>query len=100
MVFYTLDYTIEKVSQQNQTAAQKFLQKFTDKKFGKSEAEFLVEKIADHKWYVSERLNRDIGFNAAAVDYLENFYEARRNENRRQPSRKALQAYEDILLTM
>lgn len=99
-MIYTLDYTIEKILQQNQTAEQTFLQKFTNEKFTKDEANFLIEKIADHKWYVSERLGRDIGLTVAAIDYFENFHEKRRSEKRRRPSAAALKSYEDILLTM
>jgi hypothetical protein len=28
--------------------------------------------VLDHKWYLSERLGRDVGLRTAAVDYLEN----------------------------
>jgi Domain of unknown function (DUF4032) len=28
--------------------------------------------IVDHKWYLGERLGRDVGLRTAAVDYLEN----------------------------
>ena len=33
-------------------------------------------KVQDHKWYVSERLGRDVGFRVAAVDFIENVYQA------------------------
>ena len=44
--------------------------------FSKKEAEFLWSRIGDHKWYVSEKLGRDVGLNVAAVDYLENVFHA------------------------
>ena len=100
MIFYALDYTIEKVLQQKQTDAQKFLRKFTDEKFSKSEAQFIFEKIGDHKWYVSERLQRDIGLNVAAVDYFENFYESKptpKNAGKFYDSN--LKVYENLSLT-
>ena len=101
MIFYKMDYTIEKALQQNQTEQQRFLQNFTDEKFDRSEAEFLFEKIADHKWYVSERLQRDIGLNVAALDYFENFHETRQKPPRRRTlSYAERKSYEDILLTM
>jgi hypothetical protein len=75
MNYYRLDYTIEKVLQQNPSREQKILLELAGKDFPKAEAEILWEKIQDHKWYVSERLRRDIGFRVAAVDYIENFYE-------------------------
>ncbi|MEP6902257.1 MAG: DUF4032 domain-containing protein [Actinomycetota bacterium] len=57
------------------TPEQVFLKKHLDKDFSKKEAKFLWERIVDHKWYISERLKRDVGFRVAAVDYIENFYE-------------------------
>ncbi len=100
MMFYRLDYTIEKVLQQNKTNEQRFLQKFTDESFTKAEAKFLFEKISDHKWYVSERLNRDIGLAVAAVDYFENFHESRsafKNSGRFHSSK--MKVYENLSLT-
>lgn len=75
MNYYRLDYTIEKVLQDNPSREQKILLELAGRRFPKAEAEILWEKIQDHKWYVSERLRRDIGFRVAAVDYIENFYE-------------------------
>jgi hypothetical protein len=100
MIFYKLDYTIEKTLQQNKTAEQKFLQKYTTENFTKAEAKFLFEKVSDHKWYVSERLQRDIGLAVAAVDYFENFYEpktASRNSGRFHNSK--MKVYEKLSLT-
>ena len=47
---------------------------YTGKNFPAKDAENLWLKVIDHKWYVSERLNRDIGLRVAAVDYIGNFY--------------------------
>ena len=74
MVFYKLDYTVEKVSKNTPTPEQSFLGKYLSADLSKTEAKYLSEKIADHKWHVSERLKRDIGFHVAAIDYIENFY--------------------------
>ncbi|HVE56013.1 MAG TPA: hypothetical protein VNB22_04240 [Pyrinomonadaceae bacterium] len=75
MVFYKLDYTVEKVLKDTPTPEQAFLRKYLSADLSKTEAKYLSERIADHKWHVSERLKRDIGFHVAAVDYVENFYE-------------------------
>ena len=75
MNFYKLDYTIEKTLNDIQTTEQSALKKYAGKDFSKREAKYLWERIVDHKWYMSERLKRDIGFRVAAVDYVENFYE-------------------------
>ena len=75
MVFYQLDYVVEEVLKNIPTPEQVFLKKYLNKDFQKKEANYLWERIVDHKWYVSERLKRDIGFRVATVDYVENFYE-------------------------
>ena len=36
------------------------------------EAQHAWERIMDHKWYLGERLGRDVGLRVAAVDYFEN----------------------------
>jgi hypothetical protein len=75
MNFYKLDYAIEKTIDGHPTLEQKFLQEFTGKKFPAKEAKNLWERVIDHKWYIGERLKRDVGLRVAAIDYLENFYE-------------------------
>lgn len=75
MNFYKLDYPIEKVRQNDLSREQQILLELAGKTIEKAEAKILWEKVLDHKWYVSERLKRDIGFRVAAVDYIENFYE-------------------------
>ena len=82
MFSYRLDYTIEKVLASVPTREQKLLKEYLDQNFQRKEAKTLWERIVDHKWYVSERLKRDIGFRVAAIDYVENFYEPGFSENR------------------
>ena len=82
MNFYKLDYTIEKTLNLKPSLEQKFLLEYTGKNFPAKEAEKLWLKVIDHKWYVSERLNRDIGLRVAAVDYIGNFYKPPLNENK------------------
>jgi hypothetical protein len=54
---------------------QTFLENYLSVDLSKREAKYLWEKIVSHKWYVSERLKRDVGLRVAAIDYVENFYE-------------------------
>jgi hypothetical protein len=75
MNFYKLDYTIEKVLREAPTPEQKLTKKYLSADFSKREAKYLWDRIIDHKWYIGERLKRDVGFRVAAVDYVENFYE-------------------------
>ncbi len=75
MIFYQLDYVVDEVLKNLPTREQFFLKQYLEKDFEKKEAKYLWERIINHKWYVSERLKRDVGFRVAAVDYFENFYE-------------------------
>jgi hypothetical protein len=71
MLFFTLDYVIEKTKNQNLNKKQLFLKRIIGTNFSQPEAERLWDRIEDHKWYVSETLGRDISFKVAAIDYLE-----------------------------
>jgi hypothetical protein len=75
MIFYQLDYVVDDILMNLPTEEQMFLKKYLNQDFPRKEAKFLWERIVDHKWYVSERLRRDVGFRVATVDYIENFYE-------------------------
>jgi hypothetical protein len=74
MIFYQLDYVVDEVLKDLPTTEQIFLKKYLNKDFSRKEAKYLWERIVDHKWYLGERLKRDVGFRVAAVDYIENFY--------------------------
>ena len=77
MIPYRLDYTIEKILKNQGFNAQRILRTLTGKTLNRNEAENVWLEIKDHKWFVSKRLGRDIGFRVAAVDYLENFYKSK-----------------------
>ncbi|MEO6589622.1 MAG: DUF4032 domain-containing protein [Pyrinomonadaceae bacterium] len=76
MFSYQLDYVIETVLKNEPNAEQKTLKKLVDQDFTKEEAAFVWGKVNDHKWYIGERLKRDVGLKVAAIDYVENFYDA------------------------
>lgn len=93
LIFYFFNYLLtEKLSEE-----QKTLKKITGERFSKKEAWNLWSKINDHKWYISEKLGRDSGFNVAALDYFENL-EA--SENKRDKFKKIrssdLQTYANL----
>ena len=75
MIFYQLDYVVEEVIKDLPSKNQVVLKKYTGESFTKKEAEFIWERVIDHKWYIGERLKRDVGERVAAIDYFENFYE-------------------------
>jgi hypothetical protein len=49
--------------------------------------------IADHKWFLSERLGRDVGFSVAALDYRINVLPALATQRDAAPSRSLSPAY-------
>ncbi|MBS1794802.1 MAG: hypothetical protein JSS81_13160 [Acidobacteria bacterium] len=75
MIFYQLDYVVEEVLKNTPSPEQLRLRKYLNRDFPQNEAKYLWGRIVDHKWYVGERLRRDVGFRVAAIDYFENFYE-------------------------
>lgn len=75
MIFYQLDYVVEEIKKNEPSKEQIILRKLTGENFTKKEAECIWERVVDHKWYIGERLKRDVGERVAAVDYIENFYE-------------------------
>jgi Domain of unknown function (DUF4032) len=48
------------------------LRKLTGVKLSEAEASAIWPRVLEHKWYVGERLGRDVGLRVAAVDYFEN----------------------------
>ena len=48
------------------------LKELTGVKVTEAQAQKLWPRVLDHKWYLSERLGRDVGLKVAAVDYFEN----------------------------
>lgn len=77
MLPYRLDYTIEKITKDTTNKEQEILKKLTGKSLSEKEAGKVWSGVQDHKWYVSERLGRDVGFRVAAVDFIENVYRAK-----------------------
>jgi len=75
MIAYRLDYVVDEVLKSVPSPEQAFLKKYLNRNYSKKESKYLWERILDHKWYIGERLKRDVGFRVAAVDYVENFYD-------------------------
>ena len=81
---YKLDHVIEQTLNTPGLREQRALKVLTGLELNKGEATFFWPRILDHKWYMSERLGRDVGLRVAAVDYFENVW----SENLWQPRRK------------
>jgi hypothetical protein len=76
MISYQLDYVVDEIRKNEPSDEQKYLKKYVGSNYSKEEADFIWERVIDHKWYIGERLKRDVGLRVAAVDYIENFYDA------------------------
>jgi hypothetical protein len=48
------------------------LRKLAGVRLSEREARAAWPRILEHKWYMGERLGRDVGLRVAAVDYFEN----------------------------
>jgi len=69
-----LDHAFRPSLDMVRSTERKLLSEYLRGKIGEPEATYLWPRIMDHKWYLSERLSRDVGFHVAAVDYIENFH--------------------------
>lgn len=58
----------------SEAAAQGMVESLTGIVLPRPEAKNVLERIPDHKWFLSEQLGRDVGIRVAAVDLIENFY--------------------------
>ena len=70
---FRLEHVIDACTAQTRSLAQRrTLRQLTGVKLPLTETERAWERIMDHKWYLSERLRRDVGLKVAAIDYFEN----------------------------
>ena len=65
------DYVIEQLLADDGTEKQK-LTPVAGLRLSPLEAQEVWPQVLEHKWYMSERLGRDVGLKAAALDYFEN----------------------------
>ena len=69
---FRLERVIEKIISVRLRGRKRALKKLAGVKMSASEAEHAWPRVLDHKWYLSERLGRDVGLRVAAADYFEN----------------------------
>src|SRR5919199_1253152 len=72
MIPFRLDYVIEKTGAEGADEEQKVLKELAGVRLSPAEARTEWPRVLEHKWFVSERLGRDIGLRVAAIDYFEN----------------------------
>ncbi len=67
-----LNSLLEGVTQPQLTDAQRTLNTLAGVNLTPPEARDALPRVRDHKWYMSERLGRDVGWRVAAADYFRN----------------------------
>ena len=72
MIPFRLDYVIEKANGEGACEEQKVLRELAGVKLRPAEARAEWPRVLEHKWFMSERLGRDVGLRVAALDYFEN----------------------------
>lgn len=72
MTPFILDYTIERILNEQPNREQAFFRIIFGAEIPKNDAREYFERMLDHKWYVSEKLGRDIGLHVAALDFAVN----------------------------
>ena len=77
MIPFRLDHITERVTQPQLTDVQRTLNSLAGVNLSAPEARELLPRLREHKWYLSERLGRDVGWRVAAVDYFENIHTPR-----------------------
>ena len=72
MIPFRLDYVIERTLADGRCEEKRLLRELAGVRLTSVEARAEWPRVLEHKWFVSERLGRDIGLRVAALDYFEN----------------------------
>lgn len=79
---FKLDYVVESVLEEEGTERQK-LRSVAEVGPSPLEAHEVWPQVLEHKWYMSERLGRDVGLRVAAIDYFENVRRVKKRDEMR-----------------
>jgi Domain of unknown function (DUF4032) len=71
-ISFRLEHVIEEVLSEHPRDQKHLLRKLAGVKLSETEASAVWPLVLEHKWFLSERLNRDVGLRVAAIDYFEN----------------------------
>ncbi|MDT7690620.1 MAG: transitional endoplasmic reticulum ATPase [Acidobacteriota bacterium] len=97
MIPFKLDYVIERTLAGVPNEEQKILKELAGVRLPAAEARAEWPRVLEHKWFVSERLGRDVGLRVAALDYFENVRLPRHTRTSHKPRasllRRATQAH-------
>ena len=90
MIPFKLDYVIEATLAGGAAEEQKVLRELAGVRLSAAEARAEWKRVLEHKWFVSERLGRDVGLRVAALDYFENVRLPRHTRTSHKPSKSNL----------
>jgi hypothetical protein len=68
----TLDYVIHRLGRTPGKEERAVLSELAGVRLSRPRARAAWAAVLEHKWYLSERLGRDVGLRVAAIDYFEN----------------------------
>ena len=66
-----LDYVVDRIRRDDREVERRALKQLAGVSLEGDEARALWPRILEHKWYMSERMGRDVGLRVAAVDFFE-----------------------------
>ena len=72
MIPFKLDYVIDRTLAVGACEEQKVIRELAGVCLDPADARAEWPRVLEHKWFVSERLGRDVGLRVAALDYFEN----------------------------
>lgn len=73
MIPFRLDYVIERALAAAEPCDEReVLRELAGVRLSPAEARAEWPRVLEHKWFVSERLGRDVGLRVAALDYFQN----------------------------
>ena len=92
MIPFRLDYVIEKTIGEGACEEQKVLKELAGVRLRAAEARAEWPRVLEHKWFVSERIGRDVGLRVAALDYFENVRLPRHTRTSHRPVASSLRS--------
>ena len=82
-LFMPVSFEMQKVKRDEGHSLSRSLRKLAGVKLSAEEARDAWPRVLEHKWYLGERLGRDVGLRVAAADYFENVRPPRTRAMRR-----------------
>ncbi len=84
---YKLEHVINRLTEGCESE-RRILSSLTGIKLSEQDACRAWTRVLDHKWYVSERMGRDVGLRVAAIDYFENIEPVREQHKAKRGMRR------------